>query len=63
MFGFATIPAALLFIGMLIQDESPHWLIRNGHEDRAREILAKVRPPGGVDEEIRDLRGLDTPKG
>jgi len=60
MFGLAAIPAALLFVGMLIQDESPHWLIRKGRVEEARRVLAKVRPPDQVDQEVADVQSLDT---
>lgn len=60
MFGLAAIPALLLFVGMLAQDESPHWLIRKGRVDEACRVLAKVRPPDQVDQEVADVQSLDT---
>jgi len=62
MFGLAVIPAALLFIGMLFQDESPHWLIRKGRVEDARRVLAKVRPAEAVEQEIHDVESLDVSK-
>lgn len=63
MFGLAVIPAALLFIGMLFQDESPHWLIRKGRIEDARHVLAKVRPAEAIEQEIHDVESLDVSKG
>jgi sugar porter (SP) family MFS transporter len=62
MFGLAVIPAALLFIGMVFQDESPHWLIRKGRVEDARQVLAKVRPADAVEKEIHDVESLDVSK-
>jgi sugar porter (SP) family MFS transporter len=62
MFGLAAIPAALLFIGMLFQDESPHWLIRKGRVEDARRVLAKVRPTDAVEQEIEDVQSLEVSK-
>ena len=59
MFGLAAIPAALLFIGMLFQPESPHWLINNGREEDGRRVLGRYRDQAEVDEEVRDIKRVD----
>ncbi|MEV4350597.1 sugar porter family MFS transporter [Actinoplanes sp. NPDC049596] len=41
--GMAAVPAAIMFALMLRLPESPRWLAREGHLDRAREALARVR--------------------
>jgi len=41
----AAVPAAIMFALMLRLPESPRWLAREGHVDRARESLARVRHP------------------
>ncbi len=59
MFGLAAVPAVLLFVGMLTQAESPHWLIMKGREDEARTVLQRVRAPEhDIDGEIEDVREL-----
>jgi sugar porter (SP) family MFS transporter len=59
MFGLATIPAVLLFIGMLTQAESPAWLIAHGRTDEARKVLARVRARGhDVEGEIAEVSAL-----
>jgi sugar porter (SP) family MFS transporter len=58
MFGLAAIPAVLMFTGMLYQRESPHWLIAQGREDEAREVLRRVREESGIDAEIAEVREL-----
>jgi sugar porter (SP) family MFS transporter len=56
MFGLAGIPALALFIGMLFQTESPHWLVEKGRDDEARSVLRQLRAPGEVEEEITEVR-------
>lgn len=56
MFGLAAIPAGLLFVGMLFQPESPHWLISTGREDDGRRVLERYRESDEIDEEVGDVR-------
>jgi sugar porter (SP) family MFS transporter len=59
MFGLATIPAALLFVGMLTQAESPVWLVTHGRISDARRVLARVRSADhDIEGEIEDIRSL-----
>jgi MFS family permease len=62
MFGLAVIPAAALFVGMLFQQESPHWLIRQGREDEARAVLRRLRN-SDIDAEISEVRELSQREG
>jgi sugar porter (SP) family MFS transporter len=59
MFGLATIPAVLLFVGMLTQAESPVWLVTQGRISDARKVLARVRSKDhDVEGEIQDIRSV-----
>jgi len=59
MFGLATIPAALLFVGMLTQAESPVWLVTHGRIADARKVLARVRSADhDIEGEIDDIRSV-----
>jgi sugar porter (SP) family MFS transporter len=58
MFGLAAIPAILMFTGMVFQHESPHWLIAQGREDEARQVLHRIRAEGDIDAEIAEVREL-----
>ncbi|SPJ34289.1 sugar porter family MFS transporter [Kushneria phyllosphaerae] len=43
MFGVLMIPAAMLFIGVLMVPNSPRWLASRDRFDEAREVLTKLR--------------------
>lgn len=59
MFGLAAIPAGILFLGMLVQKESPHWLITRGRDEDARRILGRLRgPDDDIDGEMDQVRRL-----
>jgi sugar porter (SP) family MFS transporter len=63
MFGLAAIPAVALFVGMLFQKESPHWLIRQGRDDEARRVLQRLRDDSDIDEEIREVHEVSRRQG
>jgi SP family galactose:H+ symporter-like MFS transporter len=59
MFGFAAIPAVLLFMGMLTQAESPVWLVTHGRIAEARKVLVRVRSRDhDVEGEIAEITAL-----
>jgi sugar porter (SP) family MFS transporter len=59
MFGLATIPAVLLFVGMLTQSESPVWLVTHDRIADARRVLARVRSADhDTESEIEEIRSL-----
>ncbi len=55
--GAAAVPAAIMFALMLRLPESPRWLAREGHLDRAREALKRVRhPEADLSDEMREIQ-------
>ena len=55
--GMAAVPAAIMFALMLRLPESPRWLAREGHLDRAREALARVRhPDSDLSDELAEIK-------
>jgi len=42
MFGVTAVPSVLFLLGMLVVPESPRWLVKNGHSQKASRILAKI---------------------
>jgi sugar porter (SP) family MFS transporter len=64
MFGLAAIPAAVLFVGMLFQQESPHWLIGQGRDEQAQTALRRLRgPDDDIDAETEEVRRLSRRQG
>ena len=56
MFGAETVPAVLFFLLMFLVPESPRWLVKQGRDEQARAILARVGGPAYADSEVRDIK-------
>ncbi len=55
MFGVTFFPAFAMFMAVLILPKSPRWLMLRGRTEEARAVLARVRSPEEIDEEIHDI--------
>ena len=61
MFGVAVIPGAALAIGMYFMPFSPRWLVQQGREDDAKEVLERYRfDEDDVDEEIDEIKQVSS---
>jgi sugar porter (SP) family MFS transporter len=54
--GLGAVPGVALAAGMLAMPPSPRWLVQQGREDDAREVLARTRSEDEVDDEIQEIR-------
>ncbi|WP_295769918.1 sugar porter family MFS transporter [uncultured Mucilaginibacter sp.] len=65
MFGLGVIPSGLFLLGVLWLPESPRWLLKAGHDDKARQVLQKIGSADFVNSTINDIEkslGGDTQK-
>jgi len=56
MFAVGLVPAFLLFVGMFFLPESPRWLVKHGYDDKARDILMRIRGTARVDQELSSIK-------
>lgn len=57
MLGLAAVPALILFLGVLRLPESPRFLLRNGDETAARQVLSYIRKdPSEIDDELQSIQ-------
>lgn len=55
MLGLAVVPALVLGAGMLVMPNSPRWLLMQGREAEARQVLDRIREPHEIDGEVREI--------
>ncbi len=58
MFAVGLVPAVLLLVGIFFLPESPRWLIKHGYDDKARDILARIRGTTEVDKELSGIKDI-----
>ena len=58
MIVIATIPAIILWVGILTVPETPRWLAANGRFYQAFEILRKIRNEEDAEEEIKEIEQI-----
>ncbi|KAK3743533.1 hypothetical protein RRG08_027401 [Elysia crispata] len=56
MLGLAGVPGIIQFVGFLYLPESPRWLVTKGHDDKAREVLRRIRDKEDVEEELEEIK-------
>jgi len=56
MYAMGAIPSVLFFLLLLRVPESPRWLVKNGREDEAGAVLARVETAEAAAKEIRDIK-------
>ena len=56
MLAIASLPAIVLWFGMLTMPESPRWLVLNGRISDALEVLKKIRSEKGAISEFNEIQ-------
>ncbi|WP_328347370.1 sugar porter family MFS transporter [Streptomyces violaceus] len=58
MLVIATLPAVVLWFGMLVMPESPRWLASQSRFGEALEVLKQVRPRARAEAELKEVSAL-----
>ena len=53
------VPAVIQFIGFLFLPESPRWLVRHGHNEKALEVLYKIHGSEQADIEYESIKSAE----
>ncbi|MFC5181569.1 sugar porter family MFS transporter [Actinomadura harenae] len=53
MFAFGIVGAVLMLAGMSVAPETPAWLERHGHDERARSVISGYTPPDRIDSVVK----------
>jgi SP family galactose:H+ symporter-like MFS transporter len=56
MFAVVLIPAVILFIGLFFLPETPRWLLAQGHELAAMQVLMRTHPATLIKSEIEEIK-------
>jgi len=56
MFAIGLLPAAALFLGMILLPETPRWMVSKGLVDQARATLMRIRPSLSVAPELSAIQ-------
>jgi SP family sugar:H+ symporter-like MFS transporter len=63
MLGLAVVPSLILLVGMVFMPETPRFLVRQGEEGEAREVLDELRPGDDQEEELGEIREVEEKEG
>ncbi len=55
MLGLETLPAVIYFIGLYFVPRSPRWLLLNGKNDEARQVMHQITDSDDAEKQLKDV--------